>query len=240
VNKGPFYIYSANITSQVDTFDHLSPLAVPSVTNGSIVPGGNLSRSYIVTASTVYGNHTSSAITSNVFFGGTMFSLESLGPYVSVYQPLNLIITTTPSVPTEGKNFNIVLTIHNPAAVNVSSVHLTLPVPSGLTLSQLNNSVVSNGVLTVSIPLLSPHSDYKATGVAVASSGTTLTFGKASLTFVYEGATIKGTTPKQGILIEVNATSRYLIPIAIVVVALLATVFYVRRMAGSTVPASPK
>ena len=107
VNKGPFYIYNASINSAVDKFDRLSPLAEPSATSSSIAPGGNLSRSYVVTASAVYGNRSSYPIASSIFFGGTKFSLEGLGPYVAVYQPLNVTITTTPSVPTEGKDFNL-------------------------------------------------------------------------------------------------------------------------------------
>ena len=238
VNKGPFYIYNASISSGVDSFDHISSSAVSSAKNSSIAPGGNLSAPYEVTASTAYGNHSSSAITSSLFFGGMEFSLEGLGPYVSVYQPLNLTVTTTPSVPTEGKDFNFVLTIHNPAAVNVSTVNFTLPIQSGLTLSRLSNATVSGGVLTVSTPLILSHSDYKATGVAVASSQTTVSFDKAKLTFVYEGATIKGTTPTKGITVAENVTSRYMIPIAVAFVALLAVAYYVRRMAGPTVPAS--
>jgi hypothetical protein len=240
VNKGPFYIYNASISSVVDKFDHLSASVVPSTSGGSIAPGDNISTRYGVTASTAYGNHTSSAITSTLFFGGMEFSLKGLGPYVLVYQPLNATITTKPSAPTEGKDFSFVLTIHNPSEVNVSSVLFTLPVPSGLTLTDLTNASVLNGVLTVSISSLLPHSDYIATGVAVASSATTVSLDNAKLTFMYEGVTIKGTPPTQGITIGVNLTSRYLIPIAIAIVALLAVAFYVRRIAGSTVPASPK
>ena len=240
VNKGPFYVYNASISSGVDTFDHLSPSAEPSASSRSIAPGGNLSTRYGVTATSVYGNNTASTITSTLYFGGMKFSLEGLGPHILVYRPLSATITTTPSVPTEGKDFNFVMTIHNPTAVNVSSVLFTLPVPSGLTLSNLSNAVISNGILTVTTSSLPAHSNYIATGVAVASSGTTVPLANAKLTFLYEGVTIKGTTPKQGITIGVNVTSRYLIPIAIAFVALFAVALYVRRMAGSTVPASPK
>jgi len=240
LNRGPFYIYNASVGSTVDTFDSLSPLAVPSVANGSISPRGNLSKTYIVNAETVYGNHSSSPISSSFFFGGTQFSLEGLGPYVPVYQPLNATISTTPSSPTEGKEFNFDLTIHNPSAVNVSSVLFTVPVPSGLTLSQLTDAMVSNGNLTISVPLLMSHSEFSATGVAVASSGSTIPLKGASLTFVYQGTEIKGFPPQQGIVVAENATLRYLIPIAVALVALLAVAFYVRRMAVPTVPASPK
>jgi hypothetical protein len=240
VNKGPFYVYNASISSVADSFDRFSPSAVSSASSSSIAPGGNLNVSYGVSASTKYGNHTSSAITSTFFFGGWEFSLNGLGPYVSVYQPLNLTLTTTPLAPTEGKDFNFVLTIHNPTAVTVSSVLFTLPVQSGLTLSHLSNATVLNGVLTVNITSIPLHSDYSATGVAVASSDTTVSLDKAKLTFVYGGVTIDGTTQTQGITIGENVTSRYLIPIAVAFVALLAVAFYVRRMARTTVPASPK
>ncbi len=240
MNRGPFYIYNASVGSTVDTFDSLSPLAVPSVGNGSISPHDNLSKTYVVNTETVYGNHTSSPITSSFFFGGTEFSMEGLGPYVPVYQPLNATVKTTPAVPTEGKDFNFDLTIYNPSALNVSSVLFTMPVPSGMTLSQLTDAMVSDGNLTVNIPLLQPHSDYNVTGVAVASSGTTILLKGASLTFVYQGTEIKGFTPTQGIVIAENVISRYLIPMAIALVALLAAAFYVRRMAAATVPASPK
>ncbi len=240
VNEGPFYIYNASISSGVDTFDHLSASAVPSATSGSIAPGRNLNASYGVTAKAAYGNHTSSSIVSTMFFGGFKFSLKGLGPHVLVYQPLNATITTTPSAPTEGKSFNFILTIHNPTAVNVSSVLFTLPVPSGLILSNLSNAVISNGALTVSTSSLLPQSSYSATGAAVASSGTNVSFDKAKLTFVYGGVTIKGVTPTQGITIGVNETSRYVIPIAVAFVALLGVALYVRRMTASTVPTSPK
>jgi len=240
VNKGPFYVYNASIGSGVDMFDSLWTSAVTSTSSSSIAPGGTLSTGYGVTATAAYGNHTSSAITSTIFFGGNKFSLKGLGPYVSVYRPLNATITTTPSAPIEGKDFSFVLRIHNPAAVNVSSVLFTLPVPSGLTLSNLSNAVLSNGVLTVNTSSLLSQSNYDATGLAFASSATTVSLDKAKLTFAYEGVTIEGATPTQGIPIGVNVTSRYLIPIAIALVALFGVAFYVRRMASSTVPASPK
>jgi hypothetical protein len=240
VNRGPFYVYNDSISSGADSFDIISPSAVSSASNSSVAPGNNLSASYEVTASAVYGNHTSARVASNFFFGGTDFSLEGLGPYVQVYQPLNLTITTKPSAPREGKGFDFVLTFHNLAAVDVSNVLFTLPVQSGLALSRLVNATVSSGVLTVSIPSVPAHTDYNATGVAVAGSETTVSLDKAKLTFMYEGQTIKGTVPTEGIVVGVDVTTRYLIPIAVTVVALLAVAIYVRRMAASTVPASPR
>jgi hypothetical protein len=241
VNKGPFYVYNASLSSTVDTFDHVPTSAVLSTTNSSIAPGLNISRSYAVTASNQHGSLPSSPVSSSIFFGGRKFSLQGLGPFVLVYQPLTVTITTVPSSPTEGHDFSLDLIIHNPTTVNVTSVLFMLPIPSGLTLSQVsNNAVLSKDLLSVATPILAAQSNYNATAVAVASSGTTVPFDKAKLTFVYQGVTISGKTPSQGIVIAENATLRYLIPTAVALVVLFAVAFYVRRVATTTVPASQK
>ena len=243
VNKGPYYIYNASVDSTVDTFDSLTRHVVTSIGNDSISPQRNLTDTYTVIATSYYGNHTATPVTSSVFFGGTKFSLEGLGGYVSVYQPLNVTITSTPSVPTEGKNFQLSLTIRNPTTVDVSSVLLTIRVPSGMSISGLTNAMLSNGILTMATSTMLPHSNYTASGVAVVGSGTTVTFSNAHLTFVYGGVEVNGTAASSfstGITIKENLTSRYLIPIAVALVALVAAAFYVRRLATPTVQASQK
>ncbi len=240
-NAGPFTIYNVTVSSTVDSFDKLSPLAIPTISNSSIIAKGNLTRSYPVNATTSYGNHTSSEVSSTLYFGGTQYSIESLGPYVAVYEPLNATVTTTPLTPTEGKDFKFYLTISNPASVNVTSVVLTLPIPSGLTLSQMNNNAsVSHGVLMVNIRSLLSHSSFKVTAEGIASNGATYSWKGASLTFVYGDTTIKGFVPGKGIVVNEDVTTRYLIPLAVAVIVLLAAAFYVRRLAAPSVPASPK
>lgn len=240
VNNGPFYVYNATVDSTADKFDSLSPLAVASIKNDSIYPHGNLTQKYVIIAKTDYGNHTASAITSSIIFGGTKFSLEAPGGYVSVYQPLNVTITTRPSAPEEGKHFHLDLTISNPTTVSVSDVLLTLPVPAGLTLTNLTNAVLSKGILTITTPSLAPHSSYEASSLAVASSATTLSFSNGNLTFVYVGVTVKGTAFTQEVTVAEDLTTTYLLPLAIAFIAMIATAIYVRRMATPTVQASPK
>ncbi|MDA4125383.1 MAG: hypothetical protein OK438_08080 [Thaumarchaeota archaeon] len=240
-NNGPFNIYNTSITSAVDSFDQLSASAIPSTSAQVLSPGANVSASYSVTAlSSVSGDRTATPVYSSVFFGGRPFTLKGLGPVVSVYAPLSATITTSPTTPTEGKNFTISIGINNPSGVDVSQVLFTLPVPSGLGLSLLKNAQLSGGVLTVSASQLSAHGVYNASMSAVASSGITIPFDKAKLSFAYGGVTVSGKTPPNGIAIGENVTTRYLLPSALVFLALLATAYYIRKKSASTVRASQK
>lgn len=239
-NAGPFTIYNATVDSNADPFDSLSPLAVPSITTGSIAPGSNATKTYVVNATDYYGNHTASVVASTLYFGGTEFSLQGLGPYVAVYQPLSVTLTTSPASPTEGKSFALNFSITNPTSINVSSVLFTARVPSGLTLSSVTNGKVSGGEITISNLSLAAHSSYVVTADAVAASGQTYSFTDANLTFVYQGSAIRGFTPSEQVTVGVDVTTRYVIPLGIAVVILLAGAFYIRRLVSPNVPSAQK
>lgn len=240
-NAGPQQLYNATLGSTIDSFDALSGTAVLSKFTQSVASGGNSSLSYGVTAAQTYGNLTGTPATAKFYFGGTLFTLSGPKPVVRVYQPLTAAITTTPTTPEEGKNFTISFQIVNPSGVSVSNVEFTLPVPSGVGLSDFNGVTFSSGVLMVNAGSLAAHATATATVSAVASSGITIPFKNAKLTFSYSGTSINGTVPtSSGIAIGENVTTRYLIPIAFVFLVLVFTAFYVRRKAAPTVPASPK
>jgi hypothetical protein len=239
-NHGPQSLYSATVSSTVDPFDTLAGVSSQTKTVSSVAPGGNVTFSYGVTTSEVYGNLTSSAVSASFFFGGTSFTLSGGTSKVNIYQPLGVSISTNPVSPEEGKNFTIKFQITNPSGVQVNDVTFTLPVPSGLALSGLQNAHESSGVLIVTAGSLAAHSTATASAEAVASSGITIPFAKAKLTFSYQGATINGTVPsKSGIAIAENVTTRYLIPTAFVLVVLLVTAVYLRRKAATS-PSSPQ
>ena len=198
-----------------------------------------MTLSYGVTTLSVSGAQTPAAATASFYFGGTPFSIQGSAAKVNVYKPLEVSVSTIPATPEEGKNFTITIRITNPTAVQVSGVTFTLPIPSGVSLSGLVNAQVSNGVLTVSAGTLAAHGNLTATAEAVASSGTTVPFTNAKLTFSYSGATIKGTVPTSGITIAENVFTMYVIPTGFFLIAVFAVAFYVRRKAA-TAPASPK
>ena len=241
MNNGPrFSIYNATVSSAADSFDTITSSVATSKTSHAIAPKENVSFSYAVKASSAFGDLSSSNILANFYFAGTFFSTHASGPKVTIYQPLSATITTTPTSPTEGKSFIIKFSIANPSGVDVSNVLLTLHVPKGLALSQLLNASMEGGILSVSSSSLTSHRTLNASAVGVASSGITVPFDKATLTFSYGGTTINGKLPPRGIAIGEDITSRYLIPIGLVLLALLATAFYVRRRALPTAPASQK
>ncbi len=241
-NAGPLSAFNATVGSTVDSFDTVQQSAVLSKSLGSIAPGGNVTLSYGVTMLTVSGAQTAAVATASFYFGGTPFSIQGSAPKVNIYQPLSVKISTTPTTPVEGKNFTVTIEISNPTAVQVSNVVFTLQVPPGLSLSGLSNAQLSKGVLTVSVGTLAAHGNFSATAVGVASSGITIPFSNAKLTFSYSGTTINGNVPKSsGIAIAEDVFTRYIIPTGFILIAVLAVAFYVRRKATvPTAPASPK
>jgi len=239
-NSGPLPIYNATLGTTVDSFDTLSSTATLTKTASIIAPGSNLTVSYGVTASQTFGNQTGTAPTASLYFAGSSFSIDGAVPRVDIYQPLAVTISTYPTTPEEGKSFTITFNINNPSGVPVSNVLFTLPVPSGVGLSSLYNASVASGVLTFSPGSLAGHSAATATAIAVAGSGITIPFAKAKLTFTYGGSSISGVVPSgSGIAISEDITTRYLIPTAFVLLALLFTAYYLRRKAGVPISSAP-
>jgi hypothetical protein len=239
-NAGPLAAYNATVGSSVDSFDSAASGSVLTKKVGTILAHGNATLSYGVTLQQVSGTQTAAPATASFYFGGTPFSIQGARPKLQVYQPLGVSVSTTPASPEEGKNFTINISITNPTAVQVTNVVFKLPIPSGLGLSNLVNAQVSSGILTVSVGTIAPHGDVTASVQAVASSGITVPFANAKLTFTYAGVTISGTVPKSsGIAIAEDVTTRYIIPTVFIIIAVFAVAFYIRRKA-STVPASPK
>jgi hypothetical protein len=239
-NAGPFSIYNVTFGSSVDLFDSLLSGATPSKTTAAIAQGSNSSLTYSVNASSVIGPQGSSASGIIFVFGGAQFTLSEPGPNVTVYQPLSASITTSPASTTEGKPFVLTISITNPSGVSVSNVLLTLPIPSGVTISQQQGMTLVGKNLTVQASSLGPHSMLNANATAEASSGITVPFNAARLTFTYGGVTVIGTVPSGGIAIGENVITRYVLPIGLVLLVLLAVAYYVRKLSQPNAPASPK
>jgi hypothetical protein len=239
-NAGPFTFYNMTFGSSTDTFDTLSALTITSKTATSITAGSNSTLTYSATALSVQGSLNSSASTATFYFGGTSFTQTFAGPTVTIYKPLSASITTTPSSTIEGKPFNLSITITNPSGVGVTNVVLSIPVPSGLSFSQLQGMSIVGKNLTITATTLAAHSVLSASASAEASSGITLPFAPARLTFSYGGVTVAGSVPSGGIAIGENVTTRYILPIGLVLLVLVAAVYYVRKISKPSVPASPQ
>jgi hypothetical protein len=236
-NTGPFTVYNATVITGVDTFDTL-PRGAPStqVTNETIAPGKSLSFTYNVTASSVPGNLTGQIVGASFFFGGSKFTLTHASQSVVIYNPLSVTITTTPATPTEGKSFTVLLKIVNPSPVAVSDVNFTIPLPPEVKVISENNATFANGMIRILANQLRGNGVYLADLNVSASSGVTIPFAKASLGFAYSGQSIKGVLtqpPTQGIAINENVLTRYVLPTGAGIIVLLVVAFFVRRMAGT-------
>ena len=239
-NAGPWHYYNASILSTADVFDKIpASSSNPIATSSDVSPGRTLTATYTINASTTQpDNYSSTVATAKLFLGGVPYTLSQSGPVVDIYQPLTVSIQTNPSSPIEGHPFSIGVTISNPSAVPVTGVTFTLPIPSAMTLSQLQNAALSGGNLLVSVNQLGPHASAFANMTAQASSGITVLFSSGSLHFSYAGATLKSTLPNKDIVVGEDVLIRYTLPSALVLLAVLATAFYLRRKAAPSAPAS--
>jgi hypothetical protein len=232
VNSGPFDAYNVTVQSTADRFDKLAVAsAVPIKFDQDLAPGKNLTAPYNVVAIPVtsYGNLTSSPITLTAYFGGTPYALSKAGPIVGFYQPVSVSIQTSPTSPTEGKTFSIGVTIQNPSSVSVSDVRYSLPIPSSLALSDIQGATFSGGNLTVSVGSLAPQGSYTANATAEGTSGITVLFRSGKLTFTYLGVHLSGAVPNKDIVVGEDVLIRYTLPTIIVLLAVLAVAFYLRR-----------
>ena len=238
-NNGAAPLFNASVKASADAFDVVSNSPSLVQTARSIPSSGNLTFSYRVTTSQVYGNLTGTPVTATFYYGGTQFTLNSPAPHVYVSPPLSVTVTSSPTTPEEGKPFKILVQIINPSGLRVSDVNFTLPLPSGITLSDLQGAQATSGDMIVYVGSLAPHGSASANATAVASSGISVPFSGAKLTFVYGGSTVNGVVPaNSGIVISENVLLRYIIPTGFILLVTLGVAFYLRRMA--TAPASQK
>ena len=240
-NRGPFTIYNTTLTSRPDSFDAISLFSpLPVKYAQSTAAGGFLNATYNVVVLGIYGNLTSSPATASLFFGGFPYFLSQPGPSVSVYKPLAVSVTSTPSSPTEGRPFSIGISIQNPSGVSVSDVKFSLPIPPSITVSNLQNAVVQGGDLSVSAAQIGPGQTLIANATAQASSGVALQFVKGTLFFTYSGNTVRAPVPNKEILVGEDVLLRYTLPSVVVLVAVLAAAFFVRRRMAPISPVTQR
>ncbi|MDG6913911.1 MAG: hypothetical protein JRN34_03965 [Nitrososphaerota archaeon] len=239
-NLGPTPIYNVTVSTTNDAFDSIVNSSVLHQTVGSIGKGGNVTFSYKVSTAQIYGNLSAAPVSASFYFGGTTFAVKGGSPTVQIYQPLSVAMTTTPATPEEGKAFTLSLQVTNPSAVPVSDVTFTLPIPPGLTFSNLQGLQANSKEIMVYFSNLGAHETGVANASVVANSGQTISMSGAKLTFAYAGVTISGTVPTSvSVTIAENILLRYAIPSAFVLIVALGVAFYIRRSAAIA-PSSPR
>lgn len=228
-NTGPVPVFNVTLRSFPDSFDSITS-GTAADTAATIASGGNLTLNYGVrTLSTVSGGQTSKNVSANFIFGGRAFSLASNGPVVGIYAPVGATVHTSPTSPSEGAPFFVEVTLTNPSPINVTNVVFSLPIPPGVTISNLIGASYANKSLNLEVGSLAGHGSYSGNATVQASSGVTIPFAKASLTFSYSGLRVSGKLPSQGIVIGEDVLRRYVLPVILVLVAMLGATVYLRR-----------
>jgi len=229
-NSGPYPLYNVTVQSNVDSFDSLPVGGAPTHSyNGTLAAGRHLIFSYNLTTFSTSGTVQSANVTASFFYGGEEFFYSRLGSTVSLYQPIAASVASVPAAPVEGKAFQILITLTNPSKVNVTDATFTLPLPDTISVINESNSVFTKGELLVNLPFMLAGKSYNASAFVTTSSGVSIPFSGSKLTFGYSGTTLKGTVPTNGIAINENVTTRYVIPVAIAVVVMFAFVVVMRR-----------
>jgi spore coat protein U-like protein len=83
--------------------------------------------------------------------------------------------------------------------------------------------------ITISVPSMQGDSNKTVSLTLSTNSGLTIGTSASHLSFQYSGSTLKGISVAKQIVVSVDATTRYTVPIVIAVLIALAAVVYVRR-----------
>jgi hypothetical protein len=242
LNLGPFAFYNATLSASADSFDTV-PSTQPSTQKFFPVIGtGNIfgfNFSVNINSGQV-GNRSLSATSAQFLFAGTTFILLVPQGTTFVYLPVRVTMTTSPTSPLEGNSFNVILSISNRAGVDVTNVHLSLPLPAGVQVVRAINASAMNGVVTADVSRLATMSVYKANVTLKSNAGLSFSLLAGSITFSYAGTQINGVLAPQEVTISEDVLTRYTLPVLVALLAVVATTLAVRRRLSPISPASQR
>ena len=240
-NQGPFSLYNLTLSTSPDSFDALLLAQPPAQKYYPVIGTRNsVSFNFSVIISGQTGNRSLAPGLVQFLFAGTKFALLVPQGTALIYPPLRVTMTTSPSSPLEGNSFNVIVSVSNPAGVDVTNVQLSLPLPVGVQVVRAVNVSAGNGVLTASIDRLPAMGVYKANVTLKSSAGLSFGLSGGSITFSYAGAQVKGSLALQAVTVNEDVLSRYTLPLLVAILAVLATTLIVRRGVSSTSPSSPQ
>ncbi len=233
-NVGTSPVYNLTLNSGFDNFDLASNSSETTYrTYAQISAGASENFTYGVTLSAAeYGNVSGTTASADFSFAGAAQGISEGSGSMIVYAAPTATVTTSPTSPEQNHDFTLTVTISNSAAVGVSDVVYTLKLPPGV--SVVSGGTLSNHVLTLDIASLAANADQNFSLTLKASSGLTIDTSNANahLTFQYLGAALAGTPIANSIIVRIDETTTYTLPIGVAVVAGLVAVIFVRRRAG--------
>ncbi|MDA4117473.1 MAG: hypothetical protein OK455_03930, partial [Thaumarchaeota archaeon] len=228
VNKGTVPVFNVTVAAQSDAFDNAFS-GVLHQTYGALGPNSSQSFNYTVEIFTP-GNHTTSATTVAFSVGGSAQSDSFTSGNLSVYKLIQATAVTVPSVPVEGSNFLLTVSVQNPSSVNVTNVSVSIRIPQDLSIVNSSSSVAINGrTLMLSLPSLAAGASSSQSVTLRAGTDGTINLGSGTLTFQYLGATIHGVVSTTAVVVGIDLLVRYEIPIGLAVLLTIAIAIYVHR-----------
>lgn len=235
VNNGARPVYNMSVSTQPDGFDQAVSGALFKlypVVNASSALGFN----YTVNVVTP-GNHTTAAIALSYAFAGFVASYNVYPNNVEVYHAVQATTTVKPSIPVEGHEFSLGVSVVNPSAANVTDIALSIPLPPGVVTANSSSGMELRGhTLYVDIPSLEAGATSTHFIALKSAADGTFAFGTGSLTFHFLGDTIKGIVSSPAIVVGADLLLRYELPIAGAVVITVLVAFYMRRKLSSPEP----
>jgi len=229
-NQGSLPVYNVTINTSPDSFD----TAVSGALNanyGTLNSSASQSLNYTVKMLTP-GNHTSASTSISFVFGGFPTQYLVSSGSVLVYKPIQAA-TSMASIPEEGHDFSLAISVQNLSPANVTNVSLSIPLPQGLVIvSYPAGFQVAGRTVTLTIASLTAGANSSSSIILRGDFDGSFNLGTGTLSFVYHGATQKGLVSTPAVVVGVDALLRYELPIgAAVILTLLVAVYIHRKMA---------
>ncbi len=142
---------------------------------------------------------------------------------MTIYHLVEANLTSSAAKYEEGHDIVITETISNPSNVTVTNVNYLLKLPADLTL-------LSGGQPNFTVDSLGPGQSTTNNFQVITNQPDVYNINQTSLTFQYQGTTLKGIAGSLSLNLGDDLTTRYAIPILIAIVIALASIFYVRRL----------
>lgn len=222
--------YNVSINANADPFDSVIDATKMRASYGKINGHESFNFNYSVLLSmNQFGNKIPSPTSVHLIFGGMSFDLNIPAPKLIIYKTVFASISTLPQSPVEGEAFLTELRIINPSPVNLQDIHLEFILPVGIDVLNYTNASVENGKIVIDVNSLQSNGTYTSRLWMKGGPGAILTLQSARLSFNYHGSTVNGMLPKFEVVIGENIIDRYIIPISISLLAVIAAVALLRR-----------
>jgi uncharacterized repeat protein (TIGR01451 family) len=227
-NTGTAPIFNVTATSTADVFTAIPSTQPTQKTFPRIDPQGSQSFNYSSSISES-GNHTIGSVTLKFIVAGfaEQYGLEQ--GTMTIYPPLSASAQTTPAIPTEGHDFVLKISLTNPAPVAVANVVLTVPIPASDKVVSALGMQAQGHSLVLTLGTMAARSNTTQSITLLSGTDVTSPFVNSTLTFQYQGATIKGVIALPTVSVGVDVLTRYDIPIALAVVIMVAAAAYIHR-----------